>query len=641
MVHITLAHKGNTVPPLSSSLDEYSNYLVFVSNCVSSFQNEHEFEARNGQIIHLLDFQEVRAYLAPLLRLPSDKSPNVAKYFRAANYFSLAQDEATFLPLGSIAELSKFITNLASQVARIKEVLASKDIHGSLERFQEYFEAEKFTDRRLLELLPSSTVHGQENVLQLHSRAVSILSHYEQALVFLKQLLERHSEADLPRVLSRFPAPFSLDRYTQIRQALHALRRRRRSNNQIDAFNVAFVLELNDHFASLARRPEFKGKYFFKLLTDTDALYRLRNEPSIQITYNDLYGLRLRVIDRIDHAVYKRALRRYCELKGFREVLDFRDRVEVANTSISRLREAARENGLDPDSAFRSIFQNELDEKAKERNYTLAKSLELPVRRLCEFMETERKIVSLVASSEQTGWAALPSRQIPTAGSASGVAVSVVQSLMSDVRQLARLYEYGDLAPKRIRRDLAARRGPLLNPAITFEKLGYEIDVQRQSFALRQIQNSAKEVVIRFEDGVFSGYWPTVLEPAKTLLGIQETLESLNTDPEAEVGIREIDRLGRSNLYGCAVKKIAKTPVPNDLAFIRVDSNSCTFTSEFFARPAGYVLKTGVLMQELDLKILWTAVDRLSRLVIGSQILQHSVKDWLNSKAEFQKLDWS
>lgn len=293
--------------------------LDICADCTDAYVTEATLHDSHGlTIAHLVDFHELHRLLSPWF-VESTSVEDIASFPVVAELFRSSAEPMLLSP-GCITELEAFLGRMHDLARGVAGAMKSSDVARAKRTLLDYFTG--YSDvigstQQEVDLLAAC-----ETVKEAQAIAVDSLSRVNSGLHRLRALLQDPATIrlkDLVRpddlVLNSASVRVNAEVLGNLRGGSNAPGSLSRAN-LIDAHNICLADALNELSRRNAIRiPRGRPLYFFKLLTDTRAIYEAQRNLSLAIEYKDYLGHRVQLLEPADSALLKRRLR-FLSLRG-------------------------------------------------------------------------------------------------------------------------------------------------------------------------------------------------------------------------------------------------------------------------------------------------------------------------------------
>jgi len=576
-------------------LHNFRRYVADTDRCVSEFDAELSLRNRGVRFIHLIDFQEIYAYLAPYLLHREERRPFINRHHQACELLSNPV-EKIFFPLGTLAEVSSFVQQIRRRMEALHRITLATNLDRAMDEFLSFFLQEHFLDKnRANEWLEASkNSSGGSRLLTLQTQALDLLSDFEKGASMLHRLLTQESVVEVQRIIRQHPPDINTVHYRNFLNELQQIRASRKKtvyatdfSNMVDAANASMAIALNERFNS--PNPAGAPWMFFKVVTDTNSLFKLSDLFERQLIYRDYHGFDLRLFETARDVLLKRFLRKASELGG-------RELINTLTNSAGKVRNALR------DLEFLAADCNVTPEQLLEGMVGLPTGQDITgvaqnVTKLLEGVRDlqlpkgllQRRLLSAEARDE-LGEAHDRSEIVARPYSARGVIE--LQGLLQSVEKVIEDIDVINVDLTSGQKSYSKREW---NPVLTIEALGFERKISRDSDnridRLEVVWKKSGELVFRADRvlDVCTVSWPTALGAAQQI----PILASLFGSDEPVEGLA-IFLDGREQRFR-TVRLLSPIADRDDCVFIRADARSLAYVTELFSTDPEYTLISGLI----------------------------------------------
>jgi hypothetical protein len=598
------------------ALPAFRIFLNFIDNIVSAVQSEIELErARRTKFVYLLDFDIIHDYISPNMRVREQGKSTLSNYVATAEFFSNIQEDFS-IPLGTFLEISNFLQRQVSGIPHLHAASLASSLDSAVGSLNAYFGSDSFltVGQPIDSLGPSEEVR----LINAQIEAVRLLSDSEVGIRRLYSLLTHPKLLNVFDLIARHPFVIPEASFNNVKRQLDAFRGSSRQRpNQADAYNVSFADQLNVHFQRRFDAGKLDRPYFFRLLTNTNTLYRLTDHQmrlAIRFQFQQADGHTLDLLEGTEEATAKRIFRQVTADHGFSEVRAFADRRNRAELALGRLVDMAAENEL----SIEQLLQR-LHEPQEPKDRALALQLLPSVTDLQTFFRPSPAVVKALIDrsirrdlfpSDNDG----DRRYLLPYGAAADLSalealLGSVQNAISDMDTLG-----FNLTPLQANDPSKSWS----NPVMSLRNLGYETKTQEFSHLLRwQLLDQSSRLVLcvdRLRDH-WSIYWPTEVAGYKAFLEGYSAFLEMAGKSDVLSALRVINFDGRQLIRRCQLGEMRLEESDLlDAAFFRLDLNDDSFVCELFAgtdSPQHGV--TGVLIQDFNLHLILQLMSVLGR----------------------------
>ena len=586
-----------------------------MENNSNAFLEEYDAaKAGNAEYVYLVDFQEIYTYAAPFFDNPNfyselPEQPQLSNYVSVAELFD-GMEEQFALPLGTLAELSKFLQHLRVNIEYLSAATHSVDADEAIGNLVNFFEAEQFFGSRgeagVLEL-SNKGEYSNLSLVSVQEEALRILSNYESGLNKILYILTHKNMLNLTELVSSHPFTLPEETYRSVKAGIRAVRHGgRKFSNIVDAFNLSFTIALNDHLHDRYRGKHLERPILFKLLTNTEALFRLRNYGALalQMKYMDFFGSEVELLDSYERLLAKRLWGKLLADRGIRYLRTFTRLINTTRLAISSLGDLAEEYRIEP----RELFHRLMSPKDKEDRRLIVDSHPY-IEQIREFFEIDTRISNdllfrenrrnLLASSE-----ARPHIDLPQLASAR------VSALKGQMQSIDRVMQGMDT--------LGFKLTPLqkgddsqswVNPVVSLDTLGFRVDTMQDGEIVRWevVEKRNKGVVLRIEFNQNTGYWSFSWSSQRSLSQTLEILrEAILSLPQSahNLKIMMMDAYRKEWTVETNARQLLQLEYdPERVIFFRSDFGVHAFVTELFTMSADIDLESGLISADLNLDL--------------------------------------
>lgn len=284
--------------------------LELCSSCARDVMADDVLRDQHGvRFVHLVDFDQIHKFLSPWFsNVDVFADSNVGASYPVASALFSTNAAPYFLSPGCMAEMTDFLNKVLHRTTALRRSILTQgpqEEKGLLVKYFMVAGAPHHREHRSSSLLREAEALGQEHVVSLAS-----LERVSIGIQKLRSLLVGNCAAEILQYANDESFMFSIEDLRANREAIEKIPNRgdRTHNNLIDAHNITLADSLNRHFLERSKSDPSHPIYFTRILTDTPAIYKARDDLELRLSYVNYFGHKIELFEPAEHLLVKRKL---------------------------------------------------------------------------------------------------------------------------------------------------------------------------------------------------------------------------------------------------------------------------------------------------------------------------------------------